>query len=106
MNIEELQILSHKIAVEKGWWIQERNIGEMLMLAVTELAEAMEEWRNQKPLFYYEDKKPEGFAVELADVFIRLADLAESLGINLTDVIDKKMEYNKTREWRHGGKLA
>lgn len=32
--------------------------------------------------------KPDGFGIELADVFLRLCDLAESLGVTLTDWTD------------------
>ena len=44
MNYEKLSLkewcdLCHSIAKEKGFWDKERNIGEALMLIVTELAE-------------------------------------------------------------------
>ena len=50
MNYEKLSLkewcdLCHSIAKEKGFWDKERNIGEALMLIVTELAEAMEAHR-------------------------------------------------------------
>ena len=37
-SLNELAKLCHSIAVEKGFWDKERNIGEALMLVVTELA--------------------------------------------------------------------
>lgn len=48
--------------------------------------------------------KPEGFPSELADVIIRVADLAERLGIDLEHEIQLKYDYNQTREKMHGGK--
>lgn len=36
----------HKIAREKGFWDQERNVGELLMLVVSELGEALEAHRQ------------------------------------------------------------
>ena len=42
-SLNELSEICHGIAVEKGFWDEERNIGEALMLIVTELAEAMED---------------------------------------------------------------
>ena len=42
--------------------------------------------------------------MELADCVIRIADMAELLGIDLEGCIRVKMEYNKTRPHRHGGK--
>lgn len=48
--------------------------------------------------------KPEGFAIELADVLIRVLDLCGLLGIDIDDAVRRKHEYNKTRPYRHGGK--
>lgn len=48
------------------------------------------------------DGKPEGIAVELADAVIRIADLCGALGIDLEEVIAKKMGYNESRPYRHG----
>lgn len=53
-----------------------------------------------------ETLKPEGFASELADVLIRVFDLAGALGIDLEDAVQSKMAYNKTRPHRHGGKAC
>jgi NTP pyrophosphatase (non-canonical NTP hydrolase) len=50
--------------------------------------------------------KPEGIPSELADVMIRILDMAEAFGINLQEVMLEKHEYNKTRGYRHGGKVA
>lgn len=116
VTLEWLQEESYKIAKEHGWWDEERNFGELLMLCVTELSEAMEEWRHgHTPSESYVTgeshvvtgfEKPEGVPSELADVLIRIADMAQHYGISLTDAVLRKMEYNKTREYRHGGKRA
>jgi len=108
MDIKELQIASHAIAVSKGWWDEDRNIGELLALVHSEVSEALEEWRADEGLavIRIEDGKPEGFPVELADTLIRICDLAESAGIDLNAALKIKMAYNSTRPWRHGGKLA
>lgn len=85
-----------------------RNISEMLMLMVTEIAEAEEEYRNGQLLdgVRMEENKPEGFGVELADAIIRILDTAEGLGIDLQYLVSLKMKYNETRPHRHGGKKA
>ncbi|HOW36025.1 MAG TPA: nucleotide pyrophosphohydrolase [Candidatus Omnitrophota bacterium] len=83
----------HRIAVEKGFWDTERNIGEALMLIVTELAEAMEAYRVQND---------ENFKEEIADTFIRLFDLCGGLNIDIEKEIAKKSERNKNRPYRHG----
>jgi len=51
-------------------------------------------------------EKPEGFPAELADVQVRLLDLAGELGVDLASATARKMRYNRTRPFRHGGKLA
>jgi len=109
-TLEWLQQQAHSIAVEHGWGKEERNFGELMMLVVTEVAEAMEEWRNGRDPgeVYYKanSNKLEGVPSELADILIRVADLAEYYGINLTTVVREKMQYNNTRPYRHGGKRA
>lgn len=78
------------------------------MLMVTELAEAMEEHRNGHQLgetYFRSDGKPEGFGIELADLAIRLFDTAEEYGLDLQSLIDTKLNYNRKRPFRHGGKV-
>ena len=98
MNYEKLSLkewcdLCHSIAKEKGFWEKDRNIGEALMLVVTELAEAMEGYRHQDH---------DNFREELADTFIRLFDLCGGLGIDIQSEIVKKSEKNKLRPYKHG----
>ncbi len=92
-SLNELAKICHAIAVEKGFWEKERNIGEALMLIVTELAEAMESHRHQDQ---------ENFKEELADTFIRLLDLCGGLNIDIEEEIAKKSEKNKKRPYKHG----
>jgi len=49
----ELALDIHVNAQEKGFWDHERNMGEMLMLMTSELAEALEEHRDGKPNVYF-----------------------------------------------------
>lgn len=92
-SLNELSRLCHKIAVEKGFWEDKRNIGEALMLIVTELAEAMEAHRVQDE---------ENFREEIADTFIRLLDLCGGLGVDIEEEIYKKSLRNKNRPYKHG----
>jgi hypothetical protein len=50
--------------------------------------------------------KPIGIPSEVADIVIRAADMAERCGFDLQAAIAEKMEYNRLRAYRHGGKLA
>ena len=92
-TIRELTAICHATAVEKGFWDEERNIGEALMLIVTELAEAMESYRVNDEA---------NFREELADTFIRLFDLCGGLKIDIAQEIAKKAQKNKQRPYKHG----
>lgn len=85
------------------WWQNvhtgeriDRNVGEMLMLAVSELAEAMEGHRKD----LMDDKLPHRkmIEVELADAVIRIFDTAAGLGLDLGGAYEEKMAYNAVRE--------
>lgn len=85
------------------WWVdpltglpKERNIGEALMLCVSELSEALE--GDRKDLM--DDKLPEYemFSVEVIDCLIRLFDLLGGLHIEKAgEIFKKKMAYNAHR---------
>lgn len=77
----------------KGFETGVHNIPEKLLLIHSEVSEACEEHRKGN---WYE------FEYELADIFIRLADLADGCGINLAKKINDKMEKNEGREHKHG----
>lgn len=106
MNIKDLQKEAHAIAKEKGWHDIPRSVGDLIALCHSELSEALEDFRidGNPQLIWLKAGKPEGFPVELADVIIRIADMAELYGIDLEAAIKAKMEYNRTRTYRHGGK--
>ena len=125
----------HATNVKAGWWtdlesgqssLHTRNVGEMLMLVVSEISEALEAVRKN----LMDDKLPHrpGLIVELADAVIRILDLAGSRmaierasgKIETCDgydhhpfgtVLIEKMAYNRTRSdhqianrLMHGGK--
>lgn len=84
------------------WWVdldtgepKGRNPGEMLMLAVTELAEAMEGVRKNLMDDHLPHRKME--EVEIADCIIRLLDYCEGRSLDIGGAIYEKMLYNRTR---------
>lgn len=70
--------------LKAGWWTdistgqpKKRNVGELFMLMVTELAEAYDGYLTREP----DDKLPEypGLGVEMGDLLIRVADFCGAL---------------------------
>lgn len=125
MNIKILIKKSYKNARDKGFWNQKRNLGELLMLIVSELGEALEANRKERianekevnELIYkqdfissddfikcFESQIKDTFQDEIADVFIRLEDLCGGLNIDIEKYIELKMKYNSTRKKLHGKK--
>ena len=85
--------ICHSVAKEKGFWEKERNVGEALMLVVTELAEAMEGYRQEDH---------DNFREEIADSFIRLFDFCGGMGIDIESEIARKVIINTGRPHKHG----
>lgn len=94
-NVEMLIERSRQIANSKGFKVDWDTAPTYLMLVVTELSEAMENWR---------DNRKEGFNEEIADAFIRLFHLVGDLGLKeeiVRSILDK-LKYNETRPYKHG----
>ena len=97
--------LVHQNAKDHGWWDEKRSFGELIALMHSELSEALEEYRNGKNHVYFgENYKPEGIAIELADTVIRIMDYFGYMGWNLETAISIKHKYNIERPFKHGGK--
>jgi len=117
-TIESLVIDAHENAVNHGFWEDLQNtdndldlewhkiafknpvceidvnaISTRLMLIVGEVAEAQEGLRHN-------DRS--NFAEELADIVIRVFDLAGGLDVDLEVEIIKKMATNALRPYKHG----
>lgn len=122
MNINELAQEVHKNAVARGDWQTPPSLPEALCMIHAELSEALQEYREGNPLIYGTcafaaedckfsgicDKvgrpgeaegidgpcKPEGIAVELADVILQTLDLMAALGVDVDAVVMAKHKYN------------
>jgi len=97
----------HEIATSKGWHTPEKSFGDAVALMHSELSEALEDFRNglNPTETYYHDGKPCGIPSEFADTVIRVLDECQRRGINLGKAIREKVEFNRTRPYRHGGKI-
>lgn len=100
----ELNTLAARVHIaNRKWWVSldtgepiQRNVGELLMLCVSELAEALEGHRKD----LQDDKLPHRkmFEVEIADTVIRLLDISAGLGLDLGGAFEEKMAFNAVRE--------
>lgn len=119
MTISEMQQMVHALSVEKGWWDGVEpytghyqptvdQVGMRIALIHSEGSEALEDVRTGDMVTVQdiETGKLSGFPTELADIVIRAMDLAGGMGIDLEAEIRRKHAFNKTRPYRHGGKLA
>ena len=104
LTIRDLVDQSHQTAVEKGWWEKDRDPLALIALMHSELSEALEELRKMDCVMgcYMEAEKPEGVGVELADVIIRIADFCGRHEIDLEECLRVKMDFNKSRPYKHG----
>ena len=119
-TLNKLRDEIHEYAISKGFWDKEREIGTLLMLCVSELAEAMEADRKDRYAdleliekdkedfidfkWSFENSIKDTFEDELADTIIRILDLCGAKGIDIEKHIELKMKYNATRERMHGKK--
>tara|TARA_R110000851_G_C12741656_1_gene530951 strand:+ start:172 stop:576 length:405 start_codon:yes stop_codon:yes gene_type:complete len=130
--INELAKAAHQNAKDKGFFDSEKNIGEMLCLIHSEVSEALEadrknhyfsncikeqQWfikgmaeKNYGKTFndddffkdQFDNRVKNSFEDELADIVIRVMDLAAFKGIDLEAHIKAKMRFNELREHKHG----
>jgi hypothetical protein len=128
--LKSLQNEIHETAKAKGWWDKPewfqflegsvlgvmpphlveamekaaaRNQGETIALMHAELSEGLEGVRAGNPP---SDHIPEFSALEeeYADTVIRILDDSEAKGLRIAEAIIAKMEFNKSRPFKHGGK--
>jgi NTP pyrophosphatase (non-canonical NTP hydrolase) len=117
MNLNKIAKNIYEGNMKRGFWDEERNVGETLMLVVTELAEALEAHRSgklcthgDKVAYFESDDLVQGFKSnikdtfedEVADAVIRLLDMCGGFGIDIEFHVQTKLMYNASRPYKHG----
>ena len=104
-EMDRLGFLINQINEMKGWNTINRSEGDWASLAHSEISEAFKSFRNNEKLVWFnEDGKPEGAAIEYADAMIRILHWFNRRGINPMYAIATKIRYNISRPQFHGGK--
>lgn len=108
--------------VEKGFWPEGRNLGEVCALIHSEVSELLEYLRKggvnqfcdkqiEMPCDFVNEsgkhpaRQMKGVEEELADIIIRCLDFAGHLDIDIQLAIEQKLAYNSSRPHKHGKKF-
>ena len=77
-------------------WMQfhdPKNMAISIMIEASELLENFQ-WKNKEEVEKYAKEHKGEIEEEIADIAIYLFELADNLGINLSDAMEKKLEKN------------
>lgn len=94
-EIREINKANGWRVLEPEQWADTYKIPGILALIHSEVSEALEAFRT-------DDRA--NFEKELADVIIRVLDCAGGLGMDMDKAVAAKMDHNRHRGYRHGGK--
>lgn len=108
MTVNEFAQDVHKNAVAHGWYDAPITFPEVAVMIHAEISEAVEEWRSGNPVIYGTCAlSPENCKFsKICDAVMRIMDFLAFMGVDIEAVLVAKHEYNKGREYRHGGKRA
>lgn len=103
--IQQLVAIAHANAKAKGFWDASSDIGNKVALIHSELSEFFERYRKDDLSPDEHCPKFTNQTIELADICIRIFDLAGYLNSPLGAAIIAKIKYNATRPHLHGKKF-
>jgi len=98
MDLKEYIRKCGESANRKGWKVTWEHLPEFLMATIDELTDGFDKgWRdNNKP------KMEE----EIGDCFVRLFHICHDLNIDIEVILQRLMEENEKRPYRHGRKRS
>ncbi len=96
--MSEIRRLTEKVKQfrDERDWMQFHNHKDMALSLVLEAAEVLEhfQWKTPAEVKRHAQEQKDELADELADVAAFLFELADNLGIDLADAIERKLEKN------------
>lgn len=107
MNLNEWAIVAYQIAADNGFHSSEPDMAVFCANLHGEISELWEAYRK-KQLDKSCDKLESLTCLEeeIADIILRTLDTAQTFGIDIENAVHTKCEYNRTRPYRHGNKIA
>ena len=122
MRFCDMQNAAHQVNRANGWWNERCEIAqvlranlisyhphlaiELLGLASTEIAEAIEAARKHHRDDWGDATTKDTMVRECAGAVVRLMDLCEYFGFPLGEAIIQEVRANQGRGHKHGGKAA
>lgn len=96
MHLEDMKREIAALVLEKGFYNEPEDIPKKLLFAFIELGEASDKWKK--------GKSQSEIAEELVDVIFYVLDASRLAcpSINMDEEFKRKLEKNKSREFRYG----
>ena len=99
--MSEIEFLTQKIVKfrDERDWKQFHTPKDLAMDIVIEASELLEIflWKKEKDLWQVVDEKKDRIAEELADVFITALLFAHDMGLDVAEIVERKLEINERK---------
>ncbi len=97
-NLEKIIEKIKKFRDDRDWmqFHDHKNMAIYLVLEATEVLEHFQ-WKSDEEVRRYSEENKDEIGEELADVAVYLFEMADNLGIDLIDAMDKKIDKNEKK---------